>query len=74
MFRNVVVAGSNRYDAEQGKKAVVVVVVVEALKEWAGDGKGRVGLRIVGRQRWEESCICVGLFGDDDDDERRCDR
>jgi hypothetical protein len=70
MFRNVVVAGSNRYDAEQGKKAVVVVVVVEAFEEWADDRKGRVGFRIVGRQRWEESRICVGLFGDDDDERR----
>jgi hypothetical protein len=38
LFRNVVVAGSNRYDAEQGKKAVVeeVVVVVEAFEGMGG--------------------------------------
>jgi hypothetical protein len=43
---------------------------LKLLKEWANDRKGRVGFRIVGRQRWEESRICVGLFGDDDDERR----
>jgi hypothetical protein len=36
MLRNVVVAGSNRYDAEQGKKVVEMVVVVEAFEGMGG--------------------------------------
>jgi hypothetical protein len=50
MLRNVVVAGSNRYDAEQGKKVVEWWWWwLKRLKEWADDGKGRVGFRRVGR-------------------------